>query len=100
MRLTPRQQQIIREATRDVFGAEARVWLFGSRIDDSRRGGDIDLYIEAPIDDPEQLLILENRLYARLQRILGEQRIDVISRSPDTLPSAIHQQARSQGIQL
>ncbi len=44
MRLTPRQQQIIREAARDVFGTEARVWLFGSRVDDSRRGGDIDLY--------------------------------------------------------
>lgn len=100
MRLTPRQQQIIREAAQDVFGTEARVWLFGSRVDDNRRGGDIDLYIEAQIDDPARLAALENRFYARLQRRLGEQRIDIISRSPGMPPSAIQQQARSQGIPL
>lgn len=51
MRLTPSQQQCIREATRQFFGQDARVWLFGSRVDDRRRGGDVDLYVEtAPVD--------------------------------------------------
>jgi len=51
MRLSPSQQQCIREATEQFFGPEAKVWLFGSRVDDQRRGGDVDLYVEtAPID--------------------------------------------------
>ena len=28
------------------MGAQARIWLFGSRVDDTRRGGDVDLYVE------------------------------------------------------
>ncbi len=46
MRLTPTQHQQILQATRLNFGANANVWLFGSRVDDSRRGGDVDLYVE------------------------------------------------------
>lgn len=31
---------------RQQLGADSRVWLFGSRLDDSRRGGDVDLLVE------------------------------------------------------
>jgi predicted nucleotidyltransferase len=100
MRLTPEQRQIIREATRKVFGPDAIVWLFGSRVDDRRRGGDIDLYVEASIDDPTLRQVLEDRLFARLQRKLGEQRIDIVSRSPAMSPSPIHLEARRHGVRL
>ena len=46
MRLTTSQIETIRQAARQNFGAGASVWLFGSRVDDARRGGDVDLYIE------------------------------------------------------
>ena len=47
MRLTPEQAAIIRSTAAEVFGSDARVWLSGSRVDDSKRGGgDIDLYLE------------------------------------------------------
>lgn len=46
MRLSTTQQQDILQATRQNFGTDARVWLFGSRVDDTRRGGDVDLYVE------------------------------------------------------
>ncbi len=45
MRLTPFQREIFKQLTAEVFGPQAQVWLFGSRADDQRRGGDIDLYI-------------------------------------------------------
>lgn len=47
MRLTPEQIAIIRDTTHRVAGANAFVSLYGSRLDDSRRGGDVDLLIES-----------------------------------------------------
>ena len=41
MRLTPDQQSAIRTTVAENFGDEASIWLFGSRVDDNKRGGDI-----------------------------------------------------------
>ncbi len=46
MRFTPTQIDIIRKAISENFGQDVLIWLFGSRVDDPRRGGDVDLYIE------------------------------------------------------
>ncbi|NTU54383.1 MAG: nucleotidyltransferase domain-containing protein [Chlorobiaceae bacterium] len=67
MRLSTTQQQDILQATRQNFGADARVWLFGSRVDDSRRGGDVDLYVEtglrtSPMATLRCKMALEERL--------------------------------------
>lgn len=47
MRITPQQISTIVQTTRSIAGVNAQVWLFGSRLDDSRKGGDIDLLIES-----------------------------------------------------
>ena len=39
------QQTAIRTTVAETFGEEANIWLFGSRVDDNKRGGDIDLLI-------------------------------------------------------
>jgi predicted nucleotidyltransferase len=46
MRLKPEQAQFIKSTIARHFGAGARIWLFGSRVDDARRGGDVDLYVQ------------------------------------------------------
>lgn len=46
MRLSPDQIQAIKTTAQDVLGDGVQVLLFGSRVDDSRKGGDIDLYIQ------------------------------------------------------
>ena len=46
MRLTTYQIEAIRQRIQRHMGPHARIWLFGSRVDDSRRGGDVDLYVE------------------------------------------------------
>lgn len=45
MRLTPEEQTRIKAIVAEVFGADARLMLFGSRVDDAKRGGDVDLYV-------------------------------------------------------
>ena len=46
MHLTADQVGAIQRRIRDHLGLDARTWLFGSRVDDVRRGGDVDLYVE------------------------------------------------------
>ncbi len=46
MRLTEQEKQSICEAFLRHFGKNDHLWLFGSRVDDSKKGGDIDFYIE------------------------------------------------------
>ena len=95
MRLQPTEQEAIRSACRDTLPVGSRVRLFGSRLDDTRRGGDIDLLIEFPQPLPaEELVARRTRFAARLYRVLGEQRIDIVMtvsagadpRSPDLRP--------------
>lgn len=47
MRLSAAQTQSIVHCVRQQFGADAQVMLFGSRLDDTARGGDVDLLIES-----------------------------------------------------
>jgi hypothetical protein len=56
MRLSPRQQQVLRQTFSGRFGPDSRLWLFGSRADDSSRGGDVDLLVQTPMDDPDALV--------------------------------------------
>jgi len=46
MRLSETEATIIRQAVAEFFGSDASVRLFGSRVDDAGRGGDVDLYVE------------------------------------------------------
>ncbi len=48
MRLTPAQIDTIKTTAAAVLGEGVRVTLFGSRLDDHQKGGDVDLYIEVP----------------------------------------------------
>jgi predicted nucleotidyltransferase len=99
MRLSETQIQAIHTTADELFGRNARVSLFGSRVDDHQRGGDIDLLIEV-----DQVLnnrpAMAARFSARLQRRIGEQRIDVLIIDPNTRLQPIHSIARETGVTL
>ena len=46
MRLSDHQARVILRCVRQHFGADAMVMLFGSRLNDSSRGGDVDLLVQ------------------------------------------------------
>ena len=102
MRLKPEEVNAIRDCVREVFGTGTPVWLFGSRIDDLKRGGDIDLFLETSLDADERLR-RRFRLLCQLQRRLGEQKIDVVLADPDSPEDSsrpIVQAAKATGVRL
>ncbi len=49
MRLSKRVVSILKESVLKSFG-DVEVYLFGSRVDDSKKGGDIDLAIKTNLE--------------------------------------------------
>lgn len=88
MRLTNTQIQIIKSETKLIFGKTAHVYLFGSRVDDDKKGGDIDLLI---LTDDNTLSQRDkiNYLHVNLILALGDQKIDILINSPYTNSSII-----------
>ena len=101
MRLTPEEKAAIRYAARIHFGPNAQVWLFGSRADDTKRGGDIDLYVETDLNQPADLSRREINFKLDLDDQLGEQKIDIVVRPRTSeLALPIYRIARETGLEL
>jgi predicted nucleotidyltransferase len=94
MRLSPEQASVIRDAIAREFSPDARVWLFGSRVDDRRRGGDVDLYVET--DSPDLLRELQCKI--ALEDALDLHVDLIVARPGDARPIA--EIARIEGIPL
>ena len=99
MRLSPQSQTIIHQAVVQRFGDQAQVRLFGSRLDDAVKGGDIDLHVrvQGEVDNP---IWEASLLAAQLQRQLDGRKVDVrlLVTTQNTLP--VDQVALSEGILL
>ena len=98
MRLTPQQTEAIRSAVDDIYGEESQLWLFGSRVYDNRRGGDIDLLVR-PDSCGGYALMDKIRLLGKLERGLGERKIDIVIEAPNDQRSIV-QIAHKTGIPL
>jgi predicted nucleotidyltransferase len=77
MRITDAEKDALIASVRQE-DRDAKIWLFGSRTDNSKKGGDIDIAILSPsIHIPERMHIRRNII----DRI-GERKIDILV-SPD-----------------
>jgi predicted nucleotidyltransferase len=95
MRLSVIQQQSILQTLCQNFGDATKVWLFGSRVDDLRRGGDVDLYVETSnvstlLTKLRCKMALEERLDLPVDLIIKDQRKD----------DPIYKIAKREGVQL
>lgn len=99
MRLSVHQRSVICRSAAELAGPSARVLLFGSRLDDAGRGGDIDLLVELP-EPCANRLELSLRIGARIESRLGLQKIDVLVADPETPASPVLAAARQSGQRL
>jgi predicted nucleotidyltransferase len=95
MRITEYQKNAIIDAVKTA-DTDAKVWLFGSRIDDSKKGGDIDIAIfSEKINDD---IMLKNQVRRFICGRIGEQKIDIVTSTDGK--EAIFRLAVAEGILL
>lgn len=99
MRLTQSQIAVIREIVAEVAGSDATVRLFGSRLDDAAKGGDVDLMVEVPhpVEEPAPLAA---RIAGRISRTMAGRKVDVVISAPNLMRLPIHEAAHSKGVLL
>ena len=94
MRLSQHELQEARSALYEM-DPDGHLWLYGSRVNDEARGGDIDLYFESSRQvSMKQKLQLEYRLSSRCGV-----KVDLLVRNPEEAMQLIHQIAR-EGVRL
>jgi len=76
MRLADNERELIRKAFFETFN-DGKIYLFGSRVDDSLRGGDIDLYL-CPTQKFDNVRELRRKFQILLYEYIGEQKVDVV----------------------
>ncbi len=95
MRLQQKEIDIIKKYFK-IFFKEGEIYLFGSRVYDDKKGGDIDLYIS--VKNRVDLVKKKIKFLSRVKRKLGEQKIDIVFASKEE--RAIDRIAKKEGILL
>ena len=96
VRLSDQQIKGIKDAVQQVFGNEAKVYIFGSRAVSDKKGGDIDIMVLAP--DLQDKYKKKIQLLTELYKRLGERKIDLII--TDSIKSDIEKEAVEKGVLL
>ena len=95
MRLSKKYIETIKEKFIEFF-KDGEIYLFDSRLDDSKKGGDIDLYLV--VKDHTNLFEKKIKFLSRVKRVFGEQKIDIVFNEDKN--RLIEQEAIKWGIKL
>ena len=99
MRITQDQRSQIKSIVTQRLGGGAHVWLFGSRVDDNARGGDIDLFISC--DVPLECSIQSAAsISTQVTRLFRGRKTDVIIEAPNIKHLPIYDVAKATGVEL
>ena len=81
-----------------MYSEKVIFFLFGSRVDDTRKGGDIDLYLDPANCDYCNIYEQKLQFLVQLQEKIGLQKIDVVLHENRERP--IEQEAIKNGVKL
>ena len=96
MRLTQAQINAIVETVSRLTDGTAAVYVFGSRVDDHARGGDVDVLVET-----NTLLTLMERAQIKMElESLLNLPVDVISKARNAAPTPFQRIAGANAVKL
>ncbi len=100
MRLTPEERNKIITLVSQAFedNPQWHLWLFGSRVNDQLKGGDVDLCIIAD-ENPEALLRKQLRLRPKIEEAL-DLPVDLVMQSTQRPEKLVTKKAIEIGIEL
>lgn len=98
MRLTENDITSIQRSAEKIFGKNVHVFLFGSRVDDSLKGGDIDLLVKT---EQKEMTGRNKVLFlVELKKRMGDQKIDVVYDKAASEQNIFMQSIKEEAIQL
>lgn len=103
MRVTPEQLRVFDMLAHRYFGEDAELWLFGSRVDDRKKGGDYDFFVETSLNDADEIVERKIALLAELQGSaqFEDEKIDiVVKRKVSAFEMPIYQVAKNEGVRI
>ena len=95
MRLTASEISAIREEIARL-DPRAEIYLYGSRVDDTALGGDVDLLVVSDTLGFRDVLRLRVRILARI----GWQQLDLVGRRRDQVDEPLAAMAQETGVRL
>ncbi|MDX8414498.1 MAG: nucleotidyltransferase domain-containing protein [Mariprofundales bacterium] len=97
MRLSPTAAMQIVQYAKLHFGNDISLYLFGSRVDDQKKGGDIDLFIatENTVAMRQQTAFLKD-----IYRHVTQRKTDLLVHSSNIMDKTIFHTAKETGIPL
>ncbi len=97
MRITSEEKDKIVHYAKQYFGTDAKLYLFGSRADDAKKGGDIDLFLDSANDVDMQTQV---EFLKALYRHVTPRKVDLVIKSPSKKDQLIFRVAKQEGILL
>lgn len=95
MRLTPKELISIRHILGELDPL-GHIYLYGSRVDDNRRGGDIDIFLNA-----SRTIELKTQLTIQYRLAMAcDTHVDFLVKNPNQSIQPIHEIALETGIKL
>ena len=95
IRLKDEEIEIIKEVAIEIFGEDVKVYIFGSRVDLTKKGGDIDIFIET---QKEVSLNQEIDFFAKLELKGIERSVDVLIKAKNRDNKPIFEEAKRTGV--
>ena len=99
IRLPESMAVFIRQVVAELAGPDCTVRLFGSRLHETAKGGDVDLLLELP-RTPANAAGLAAQVSGRVSRVMQGRKVDVVIFAPGLMRLPIHEVALKEGVVL